>query len=57
MPKCSSEQGLFAINGTASCFTVAVDSLELGNLVSNTKAKSKKMTFTVKFAYAAGFPH
>ncbi len=57
LPLCSSEQDLLAIKGTANCLTFTVDNMELGDLVPNEKADIKKMTFTVKFAYAAGYPH
>jgi hypothetical protein len=54
---CDAESEISAFTGPVSCFTVAVDSMELGNLVPDEKANIQKMTFTVKFAYAAAYPH
>lgn len=55
-PRCSSEHDLSVFKGTISCFTVTVESMELGNLVPKMKANIKRMSFTVRFAYAEGFP-
>jgi hypothetical protein len=55
-PRCASEHDVSVFKGTISCFIITVDSLELGNLEPNEKANIKRMSFTVKFAFAAGFP-
>jgi hypothetical protein len=55
-PLCDSEGDLATFKGSTSCMAVIIDSLELGDLKPNHKAYIKRMTFTVRLAYAPGFP-